>query len=130
MTDVIWRRHKEDMGSLRDKHSAERQVERDTQTAQRKSVSLEMAKASLSADRANASRPFQPAPAPVVEAPTPAKEPTTPIKETPTPSVEPEFNAAAKPEAEAAPLSRADEIKRDMAEWRKRNDDKDFGREL
>jgi len=125
MTDVIWRRHKEDMGSLRDKHSAERQAERDGQAVQRKSVSLELAKASLSADRAAAPRPFQPAPAPtpVVEAPAPAKEQTTP-------SVEQQFKQASDPSPAPAPPSRADEIKRDMAEWRKRNDDKDFGREL
>ena len=66
----------------------------------------------------------------MVEAHVPAKEQAAPTKETSTPAVEPEFNAATKAEAEAVPLSRAEQIKRDMAEWRKRNDDKDFGREM
>jgi hypothetical protein len=29
-----------------------------------------------------------------------------------------------------AKLSRAEQIKRDMQEWRRKNDDKDFGREM
>jgi hypothetical protein len=39
------------------------------------------------------------------------------------------FTKAADP-APAAPLSRAEQIKRDMDEWKKRNPDRDHGREL
>ena len=39
------------------------------------------------------------------------------------------FGEAARPEQPAA-LSRSEQIKRDMEEWKKRNEGRDFGREM
>ena len=67
MTDRIWQRHKSGMTWLRDKHSAERQTEREAQGMSRKAVSSEMAKAALVAERGSAPRPFNRPPDPLPE---------------------------------------------------------------
>lgn len=135
LTDAIWQRHKSDMGWLRDKHSAERQSERDAQAMQRKSVSFELAKAALSAERAQAPRQFTKAPDPVpVRQPMPpperSKQPSAPSKMAAPPPLEQQFKQAVDATAPQAALSRSEQIKRDMADWRRRNEGNDFGREL
>ena len=118
LTDVMWQRHRLEFTALRDRQTGERQAERDAQATQRKEASFGAAKATLAAERENTARPFQRAPEPeVVQRPKDA------------PSVAQPFTKAADP-APAAPLSRAEQIKRDMDEWKKRNQGRDHGREL
>jgi hypothetical protein len=134
MTEVIWSRHKAEMTALRDRQAAERQSERDVQIDRRKSVSFEMAKASIVAERAAAPRSFNriPEPRPAYEpAPRPERfhEAQAPPKGMVPIEVQKDFQRAVDPAPPAA-LSRAEQIKRDMAAWRKRNEGKDFGREM
>lgn len=104
----------------------ERQAERQVQFAATRSITLEHAKASLSAER--------PAPEPIVEdRPFMRVEPLVAAppemsKETEAPHISGDFRQAASPASQ--PLSRADQIKREMAEWRKRNEGNDYGREI
>jgi hypothetical protein len=61
---------------------------------------------------------------------TPLPEPERAIKRDPDHALlQQKFEKAAKPE-QPVKLSRAEQIKRDMAEWRRKNEDKDFGREM
>ena len=134
LTEVIWTRYKAEMTSLRDRQAAERQSERDAQFDRRKSVSFEMAKASIVAERAAAPRAFVKAPEqrPILEAaPRPERfhEAQAPPKAAGPIDVQKDFQMAVDPAPPAA-LSRAEQIKRDMAAWRKRNEGKDFGREM
>lgn len=134
LTEVIWSRHKAEMTSLRDRQAAERQSERDAQFDRRKSVSFEMAKASIVAERAAAPRAFVKAPEPRSlreAAPRPERfhEAQAPPKRTAPIDVQKDFQMAVDATPPAA-LSRAEQIKRDMAAWRKRNEGKDFGREM
>jgi hypothetical protein len=132
---VIWQRHKRDMEWLRGRQSAERATERDAFAVKLKSISMELAKAMLMADRANAPRSFHKAPDPVPERqPMPPPERFREAQALPKapepPSVQSEFNEAVAPTPPPAVPSRAAQIKRDMAVWRKRNEGRDFGREL
>lgn len=114
LTDVMWQRHRLEFSALRDRQTTEHHA----QAAKRESVSFGTAKATLAAEHETAARPIHRAPEPG-----PARQP----KEAP--SVAQPFTKAADP-APAAPLSRAEQIKRDMDEWKKRNPDRDHGREL
>jgi hypothetical protein len=113
MTDALWQQHKERFSALRGRQSAERQAERDQQAAQLKSISFEMAKAALIKEQEKAP---QPEPRPIRRAAEHA-----PLSQ--------QFDEAVRPEQPTS-LSRAQQIKRDMEEWRQRNEGKDFGREL
>jgi hypothetical protein len=116
LTDRIWEIHRAKFAALRDRQAAERQAERDQQAEQRKGISFALAKEVMILEReAN-----------------PLPEPQRAIKRDPQHEpVREQFNEAAKPEPPAK-LSRAEQIKRDMEEWRKKNrdEDRDFGREV
>lgn len=142
LTDVMWQRHRLEFTALRDRQTAERHAERDAQATQRKDVSFGAAKATLAAERENTARPIYRAPEPgparqPKEAPSVAQAFTKAAESAPgsarqakeAPSVAQPFTKAADP-APAAPVSRAEQIKRDMDEWKKRNPDRDHGREL
>lgn len=58
-TDTLWQRHKGDMTALRERQQAERTVERAAHSAQRKSISLDTAKAAIAAEREAEPRPLQ-----------------------------------------------------------------------
>lgn len=109
LTDRIWEIHRARFDALRERQAAERQAEREQQTAQRKGISFEMAKASLVIEQE--------------EAPSPPPEPR-PIKRDPENApLRQRFGESAKP-------SRAEQIGRDMEQWRRKNDGRDFGREI
>ena len=142
LTDVMWQRHRLEFTALRDRQTGERQAERDAQATQRKDVSFGAAKATLAAEHVNAARPVHRAPQPdpvrrAKDAPSVARTFTKAAEPAPgparqaeqPPSVAQAFTKAAE-RAPAAPLSRAEQIKRDMEEWKKRNQDRDTGREL
>jgi hypothetical protein len=110
----LWLRHREEFGVLRDRQAAERQAERDAQTVKRKGISFAHAKAVLSKERETAA----------------PQEPQRPIRRAPGQlSLDKAFDKAASGEPPAK-ISRADEIRREMEEWRRKNPDKDFGREM
>ena len=105
---------------------------------------FELAKASLAEDRANAPRELhraaepvraqQPAPGPH-RAPESAPQPTRfhqpeLHREAPPPAVEQQFHNAVDPAPAAPAPSRAEQTRREMAEWRKRNEGRDLGREI
>ncbi len=125
LTDAVWQRHKGGMALMRDVQLGERQSEKAAQAQRRPSISFDLAKAALTAEHENAPRPFHRAPEQAPER-TPVPQPKT----SELPPVQVEFDKAADQTPPPAPLSRADEIKRDMAEWRKRNEGKDQGREM
>ena len=130
LTDVIWQRHRERFDALRVRQSAERQAEREQQAAQRRSISFELAKATLVVEREAMPEPM-PEPRPIKRGPerVPLRELFEEAGTSPPPPISREFDKAAKPDA-PAPLSRAEQIKRDMEEWRKRNEGRDFGRDM
>lgn len=130
LTDVIWQRHRERFDALRVRQSAERQAERDQQAQQRRSISFELAKATLAVEREAMPEPM-PEPRPIKRGPEPVRLRTLfeEAGKSEPPPISREFDKAAKPQ-ESAVLSRAEQIKRDMEEWRKRNEGRDFGREI
>jgi hypothetical protein len=112
LTDRIWEVHRVKFGAMRDRQASEREAERTVQAELRKTVSFAHAKETLIQERVDipeSARPLKRAP---------DHEP-----------LQQKFDKAAAPD-QPAKLSRAEQIKRDMEEWRKKNDDKDFGREL
>jgi len=132
LTGAIWQRHKFAMTALRDRQSAERQSEKDTQALRRKSISFAMAKAALVMERENAPRLYHrtadltperkpmPPPERFREAPPKAAQP---------PPVQAQFEKAVNRDPPAA-LTRAEPIKRDTEAWRAGNQGRDFGREI
>jgi hypothetical protein len=100
--------------------------------------SLRQDKASILTERANAPRPFQRAPDPVpVRKPMPPparfREAQAPPKAPAPPPVQAAFEKAVDATPASAPpaaLSRSEQIKRDMAAWKKRNEGNDFGHEM
>lgn len=116
--------------ALISRQTDERQSERDAQFARTRTITLEHAKASLINER----QPVDPLPQPeraLVRARIPTPEMRhDPVTHRDTPSIGEDFRRAADPEQPPPALSRSEQIKRDMAEWRKRNEGKDFGREL
>ncbi|MGD9924842.1 MAG: relaxase/mobilization nuclease domain-containing protein [Hyphomicrobiaceae bacterium] len=147
LTDGILDHHKRAMHLMQERHTAERQREKSDQALQRSSISFDLAKAALADARSNLPRPFvrdvdprperqpmplperAPPPLPPRGAPPPAVQEQfrEAAPEPPPPPMASQFDRAAEPDP---PLSRAEQIRRDMAEWRKRNEGKDFGREL
>jgi len=125
--DVIKQQHRTRIENLAAQHRAERQELADQhKTAVDDHASFAQAKEEL-ASQAQASpepappRPFKRGPANERMSDTFAK-----VAENPTPPAARQFKQAAASEK----LSRAEQIRRDMEAWRKRNDGKDFGREL
>lgn len=137
-TDAIMAQHKTEFEILKDHQDATRKAERAAMFAQTRTVTFSAAKQSLLDEQRKAAepRPFKRAPEP--EQPTKAKAddreslPTLEQRQD-RPS---ERREAAKDFEQAAgggqagPESRADRIRRDMAEWRKRNQERDVGREM
>lgn len=101
LVEPILVRHESKFAQLRAQQTAERQVERDNQFAQSRSVSFEQAKASLRAD-------------PYVH-----DSVRGPFKR------DQDENRSSTEQ-----LARAEEIKKQIDEWRKRNPGRDFGREM
>jgi len=130
MSDGAMQRHLVEFSAMRDRQSGERQSKRDVQTVRRQGVSFTMAKAALTKEHEQA-RPLS--------EPRPFKRPSEqrPVRDrfqdatAPPPPQAPqrEFKQAANGNARSE-LSRAEQIRRDMAEWRKHNQGRDFGREL
>ena len=125
--DVIKQEHRARMDRLAAQHNAERKALIDQQkTEANDRASFKQAKEELAA-QAEASRapaperPFKRGPRNERVSETFAKE-----AENPAPPAAEQFKEAAAHEK----LSRADQIRRDMEEWRKRNRDRDQGREL
>lgn len=125
LTGAIWARHRASMTALRDRQSIERQTERDAHAQKRQSVSFAMAKASIVAEKANEPRPFV---RPLPPTPERFREAQAPPARRSVPHVKEVYNDAAVPQAPK--ISRAEQIKRDNAEWARRNQGKDFGREM
>lgn len=109
LTDRIWEIHRGRFEALRQRQAAERQVERGEQAAQRKGISFALAKASLLIEQENAPQ-LPPEPRPIKRDPRSA-----PLRQ--------RFGESAKP-------SRAEQIRRGMEQWRKKNDGRDYGREM
>lgn len=111
LTDTIWSNHRFLFAALRDRQAAERAAEKEQQAAKRNSVSFAHAKAALANEY-----DVQPLPQRSIKrdaGPVPAQE---------------AFAKAAGPSERQ--ISRVAKIRRDMEEWRKRNPDRDPGREL
>jgi hypothetical protein len=124
-TQPILDGHKMRMSLIRDRHTAERQSQKDAMVVSRQSVSFAMAKAAIVSERALEPRPFVRTPE-AMPSPERFREPAAkaaPIE------VQQSFKEAVAP-TPPAQLSRAEQIKRDNAEWARRNEGKDFGREL
>jgi len=115
LTERIWVIHRERFHTIRYRQNAERDAERSHQRLEAKDISFAHAKADLIKEMEAPARVYVP-PAPKRE----RAEPTT------------EFNLAAwqTPEQPAQSLSREEQIRRDMAEWRRNHPNRDFGREL
>lgn len=133
MSDGAMSRHRAEFSALRDRQSGERQCERDAQTIKRQSVSFAMAKAALACEHEQA-RPL-PEPRQFKRPPEQNnlqdkfQDVAAPSQPELAPKADREFKQAANGNASPT-LSRAEQIKRDMADWRKRNQGRDFGREM
>jgi len=131
-TDRVMERHRQQFETLRDRQAVERQAEKVAQNLRRQSVSFASAKAGLVQEQ-EAAR--------MIATARPIKAPSRPA---PLPE---RFHDAAAPPAEARldiaeqrstpananappPLSRAEQIRRDMEAWRARNPGRDLGREM
>jgi len=133
MADLALHRHRAEFNALRDRQTGERQSERDAQAARRQSVSFALAKAALIKEH-EAARPLaEPRPLRRSAEPMPLqqrfREATAPPPPAPAPQAEQQFKQAANGNARPG-FSRAEQIKRDMEEWRRRNQGRDFGREM
>jgi hypothetical protein len=127
-TDAIMAQHKEQFNAMRDRQATERETEREALYAKTRGVTFMAAKASLADERSRADeRKFKQAKKDEQEnAPTLEQRLNRPSEKA---EAKQEFGQAAKAEA-AKPLPRSEQIKRDMAEWRKQNEGKDFGRDM
>lgn len=130
-TDVIMAQHR----NKADRLSADQAIERETQWAEQReikqvSISFTLAKQELIAEHQirlppALSRPLRRAKPPEPEKPN-VRE-TFAVKAVPPPAeVQQPFNDA----ADKQPLSRSEELRREMEVWRKRNEGRDFGREI
>ena len=138
-TRAIEAEHRAAFDELKDRQAAMRQVERAAMFAQTRTVTFGTAKQSLMDDqqKAMAERPFKRAVEPEPEAtrPKPDDKEHLPTMEqrldrpSERPTAAQDFGKAADA-GQAAPLSRSDQIRRDMVEWRAKNKDRDLGREL
>jgi len=131
-TDRVMERHRNQFDTLRDRQAAERQAEKVAQNLRRQSISFATAKAGIVREQEAArmlamarpiKAPSRPAPLPErfhdAAAP-PTEHGTTSAQQPGMPA-----NANAPP-----PLSRAEQIRRDMEAWRARNPGRDLGREF
>jgi hypothetical protein len=127
-SDHIMEWHKEQFNELKDRQQLERQQQAAALAPQTKEITFQAAKASLQAERAaGEDRPFKRAKKDEHEnQPTHEQRLNRPTEQA---QAKQEFERSAKPDG-ATPVSRSEQIKRDMAEWRKRNDGKDLGREM
>ncbi|MDX2265900.1 MAG: relaxase/mobilization nuclease domain-containing protein [Hyphomicrobiales bacterium] len=129
MSDNAMNRHRAEFSALRDRQAGERQTERDAQAIKRQGVSFAMAKAAMikEAEPAPEPRSFK---RPERQSPLQERfqEAVTSPSAAPAAKAERDVKQVANENTPA--LSRAEQIKRDMAEWRKRNQGRDFGREL
>jgi len=127
-SDYIMEWHKEQFNNLRNRQQLERQQQAAVLAPQTKEITFQAAKASLQAERAaGEDRPFKRAKKDEHEnQPTLEQRLNRPSEQA---QAKQEFERSAKPDG-ATPASRSEQIKRDMAEWRKRNDGKDLGREM
>jgi hypothetical protein len=113
LTDRIWEVHRAKFAALRDRQSAERLAEREQQAVHRKEISFALAKEILLQER-EATAP--PVPERTIRR-APGQEP-----------LQQQFQKVADPDP--GKPSRAEQIKRDMQEWKKRNPNRDPDREL
>jgi hypothetical protein len=141
--EKIWEHHERRFDKLIEQQAAERAIERAHHHQLTRAVTFQDAKASLLKDLepiapAPEVRRIRQAPAPAIEqARAPAASPpeirkafakVAPPPEPEAPEVMPKFVAEAPPVPPAP--SRSAQVKRDMEVWKKRNEDKDLGREL
>jgi hypothetical protein len=131
-TDHVMHRHRQQFEVLRNRQATERQAEKASQALRRQTISFTSAKAGLvqeqeAARLAATARPIR---APSRPAPLPERfhDAAAPPAETSNDMAEHRSTAA---NANAPPpLSRAEQIKRDMEAWRARNPGRDLGREM
>lgn len=131
-TDRVMERHRQQFETLRNRQAVERQAEKVAQNLRRQSISFATAKAGIVREQETAR---------ILASARPIKAPSRPA---PLPE---RFHDAAAPPAESAldipeqrgtpananarpPLSRAEQVKRDMEAWRARNPGRDPGREM
>ena len=143
--EKIWEHHERRFDKLIEQQAAERATERAHHYQLTRAVTFQDAKASLLNDIAAQTPAPEPELRRIRQAPAPAIEQTrapaapppeirkvftkvAPPPQPEAPEVMPKFDAEASP-APPGP-SRSAQIKRDMEVWKKRNEDKDFGREL
>ena len=142
-TGRIMANHVKAFETLKARQTVERQIERDGHYQKTRAVTFQVAKSSLAQEHTRAVAVEIAVPAPTFRrAPAPAPEQTlAPKPKPPSPAVAPAFEKAASPppapnlqaafdKAAAPPTSRAEQIKREMEAWRKRNEGRDYGREM
>jgi hypothetical protein len=141
------------LDAMLSRHTDERQAQRTQQFADTRTVTFMDAKQHLKAERdlaqaapaaarlpdlpplqpTGVAKPPAPEKAPDAQPgpPAPTQAPKTDVRDASGPDVSDAFNQAAEPvQSNDEPLSRSDEIKRDMEQWRRNNPDRDEGREL
>jgi hypothetical protein len=140
-TDRIMANHTKAFETLKARQTVERQIERDGHYQKTRAVTFQVAKTSLAQEHVRAVAVEIAAPMPAFRrAPAPAPEQVVAPK-LQAPKVVPAFEkAAAAPPAPAVQAafekaampthSRAEQIKREMEAWRKKNEGRDFGREM
>ncbi len=120
LTGPIWEAHKAQMEALRQRRELEREQEREAQTKRREAITFKTAKEQLVEERRSLwQRAFR------RTGSTPSQQTGRQSDQGRSASVKEQFKQATTPTR-----SRADDIKRDMADWRKRNKGKDQGREM
>lgn len=143
-TDRIMANHVKAFETLKARQTVERQIERDGHYQKTRAVTFQVAKTSLAHEHVRAVAVEIAAPMPTFRRASAPEQALAPKVQTPpriAPKVVPAFEKAAAPppapavqsafEKAAMPAhSRAEQIKREMEAWRKRNQDRDFGREL
>ncbi|MEQ1698158.1 MAG: hypothetical protein ABL901_20200 [Hyphomicrobiaceae bacterium] len=138
-TDAIEAEHRAAFDIMKERQAIEREAGRAATFEETKGVTFMAAKEAILDERQRAAeRPFKRAPEPerTAEPKTKADDKESLLtmeqrldRPSERPTAAQDFGKAAQG-GQAAPLSRADQIKRDMADWRERNQGKDFGREL
>lgn len=126
LSEGIRKNDKAKVARLASEQRAERQAQWDRhKEIKNAEISFHLAKDELIAERATSPRPIPERQ--IKRAPAPrAKEAFAQEAENQPPKAKEPFKEASTPE----PLTRAQQIERDMAEWRKRNKGRDQGREL
>lgn len=114
LTEPLWTVHKRNLDFMKAQQTRERRTLRRERDAAKKTMSFEAAKQSLAAEQDNAPREFRHA------------EDQAGIAH----RFHESSGMSAHVQADEAERSRAAQIKRDMEAWRRRNEGRDFGREL